>query len=64
MLGQKNALVAVQNYRFLSKKGITIRKVIDFMTATFCIENNHPLFFWDKDLQPFVEHLGLGVVNV
>jgi predicted nucleic acid-binding protein len=64
MLGQQNAIAAAENYRSLRKKGITIRKTIDCMIATFCIENGHQLLFCDKDFQPFVEHLGLGVVDV
>ena len=64
MLGQNNALAAAKNYRYLRKNGITIRKTIDCMIATFCIQNNHQLLFCDKDFQPFVEYLGLGVVDV
>jgi predicted nucleic acid-binding protein len=64
MLGQKNAIAAAENYRILRKKGITVRKTLDCMIATFCIHNSHPLLFCDKDFQPFVEHLGLGVVDV
>ena len=62
MLGQKNAIVAAENYRTLRKKGITVRKTIDCMISTFCIENNHALLFNDRDYQPFVEHLGLKTV--
>jgi len=62
MLGQKNAIVAAENYRTLRKKGITVRKTIDCMISTFCIENNHALLFSDRDYQPFVEHLGLRTV--
>lgn len=64
MLGQQNAITAAENYRYLRKKGITIRKTIDCMIATFCIQNNHELLFRDKDFQPFVEHLGLRVVGI
>jgi len=62
MLGQKNAIVSAENYRTLRKKGITVRKTIDCMISTFCIENNHALLFSDRDYQPFVEHLGLRTV--
>lgn len=63
MLGQKNAIAAAENYRILRKKGITVRKTIDCMISTFCIENKHALLFSDKDYQPFVEHLGLRAVS-
>lgn len=62
MLGQKNAIAAAENYRILRKKGITVRKTIDCMIATFCIENNNALLFSDRDYQPFVEYLGLRTV--
>jgi predicted nucleic acid-binding protein len=64
MLGQDHALAVAENYRYLRKNGIAIRKIIDCMIATFCIQNNHQLLFCDKDFQPFMEYLGLGVVAV
>jgi predicted nucleic acid-binding protein len=64
MLGQKNALAAAENYRFLRKKGITVRKTVDCLIATFCIQNGHSLLCCDWDFQPFVEYLGLGSVAV
>ena len=51
------------NYRSLRKKGITIRKTADVIIATFCIENNMPLLFSDRDFLPFVEHLNLATVS-
>ena len=47
------------NYRFLRKRGITIRKTIDLIIATFCIENKIPLLFSDKDYVPFIDLLKL-----
>ena len=59
MLGHPIALKSAENYRALRKKGLTIRRTTDVIIATFCIENNLPLLFSDKDFQPFVKHLGL-----
>jgi predicted nucleic acid-binding protein len=59
MLGGSNAWKAAENYRQLRRKGITVRKTIDGIIATACIEANLPLLFSDRDFQPFVEHLGL-----
>ena len=59
LLGTKAVEGCADNYRTLRKKGITIRKTADVIIATFCIENNLPLLFADKDFMPFVEHLGL-----
>lgn len=48
-----------ENYRFLRKKGITIRKTNDVIIATWCIDHQLPLLFTDRDFDPFVEYLGL-----
>jgi predicted nucleic acid-binding protein len=53
------ALKSANNYRFLRKRGITIRKTIDVIIASFCIENEIPLLFVDKDFVPFIKHLNL-----
>ena len=59
MLGGSNAWKAAENYRTLRRQGITVRKTIDGIVATACIEANLPLLFSDRDFQPYVEHLGL-----
>lgn len=63
MLGQNNAIAAAENYRQLRKQGITVRKTLDCLIATFCIVNQHALLFSDRDFQPFVDYLGLEVVE-
>jgi predicted nucleic acid-binding protein len=59
MFGYNMVKKCAENFRFLRKKGITIRKTNDVIIATFCIENNLPLLFSDRDFIPFVDHLGL-----
>jgi predicted nucleic acid-binding protein len=54
------SIKCADNYRALRKKGITIRKTTDVIIATFCIENQLPLLFSDRDFMPFVEKLGLS----
>jgi len=61
MLGGSNAWKAAENYRQLRRKEITVRKTIDGIIATACIEANLPLLFSDRDFRPYVEHLGLEV---
>ncbi len=51
------------NYRFLRGKGITIRKTIDLLIATFCIENRHTLLHSDRDFDHIQAHLGLQVIQ-
>ncbi len=53
------AIKSAQNYRSLRKQGITVRKTIDCLIATYCIENELPLLFSDRDFQPFVDVLNL-----
>ena len=59
LLEGSNPWKAADNYRQLRRKGITVRKTIDGIIATACIEANLPLLFCDRDFQPYVEHLGL-----
>lgn len=59
MLGSERALKSADNFRALRKRGITIRKTVDAVIATFCIEEGHSLLFSDGDFLPFVKHLGL-----
>ena len=59
LLGEKMALKSADNYRLLRKQGITIRKTADVIIASFCMENDLPLLFSDKDFIPFVKHLKL-----
>jgi hypothetical protein len=42
MGGQALALESAMNYRFLRKKGVTVRKTIDVMIGTFCIHYRLP----------------------
>ncbi len=63
MLGAPNAIRSAEHYRLLRKRGITIRKTVDVIIATFCIIENHPLLFSDKDFVPFVEQLKLREVT-
>ena len=60
MFGHKMVAKCAENYRSLRKKGITIRKTADVIIATFCIENQIPLLFSDRDFLPFVRHLKLA----
>ncbi len=60
--GQEIAIQAARNFRLLRKRGITIRKTIDTVIATRCIESGYDLLHRDKDFDPFVKHLGLRTV--
>ncbi len=62
LVGKDMAIKSADNFRALRKKGITVRKPVDVIIATFCIEKKLPLLFLDKDFKPFVKHLGLSAV--
>lgn len=57
--GPEIAIQAARNFRTLRARGVTIRKTIDTLIATRCIESDYALLFSDRDFEPFVEHLGL-----
>lgn len=60
--GEEIAIQAAQNFRALRKRGVTVRKTIDAVIATRCIESGHDLLHNDRDFDPFAKHLGLSVV--
>ncbi|MDQ2711512.1 MAG: PIN domain nuclease [Acidobacteriota bacterium] len=60
--GQELAIQAARNFRALRKLGITVRKTIDCVIATRCIESEYDLLHNDWDFDPFVKHLGLRSV--
>jgi len=55
------ATSAAQNFRALRKRGITVRKPMDCLIATFCILQGHELLHRDRDFDAFKKHLGLKV---
>ena len=59
MVGEVIAVAAARNYRLLRSRGVTVRKTIDLMIGTWCIENHQPLLHDDRDFRPMVRHLGL-----
>ena len=63
MVGQSLALESAMNYRFLRRKGVTVRKTIDVMIGTFCIHHQIALLHDDKDFDPMVVFLGLDTIE-
>jgi len=57
--GRDIAIQAARNLRSLRAQGVTVRKTIDTLIATRCIESGHTLLYSDRDFDPFVQHLGL-----
>lgn len=63
MLGKDMAVKSAMNYRDLRRRGVTVRKTIDVIIATFCIENNLVLLHSDRDFVPMEENLNLRVIS-
>lgn len=63
MLGQEIALLSAKNYRKLRRAGVTVRKTIDVMIGSFCVQNRHSLLHTDRDFDPIEKHLGLSVLR-
>ena len=59
LVGHDNAVQAAKNFRKLRAQGVTVRKTIDTLIATYCIEHGMSLLYSDRDFDPFVQHLGL-----
>jgi predicted nucleic acid-binding protein len=60
--GREIAIQAAKNFRALRRFGVTVRKTIDSVIATRCIEDGYDLLHNDRDFDPFAEHLGLRAV--
>lgn len=61
MWGRRIAIAGARNFRRLRKSGVTVRKTIDVIIATFCLEDGHILLHADRDFDPIEELLGLQV---
>lgn len=62
MVNPDLALQSARHYRLLRRQGVTVRKTIDCLIATFCIVNKHDLLHKDNDYDGFEKHLGLRVI--
>lgn len=60
--GEEIAIQSARNFRILRALGVTIRKTIDTVIATRCIESGYSLLHNDRDFDFFSRHLGLQVV--
>ncbi len=61
--GEAIAIQAARNFRTLRKRGGIVRKTIDSVIATRCIEGGYELLHSDRDFDPFARYLGLRVAG-
>ena len=57
------AVAAARNYRRLRASGRTVRRTMDSLIATFCLQNGHSLLHDDRDFDGFEEVLRLVVIH-
>jgi len=60
--GWETAIQAAKHFRTLRKLGVTVRKTIDSLIATRCIESGFRLLHRDRDFEAFEKYLGLRSV--
>ena len=61
VLNTRLAIAAARNARLLRAHGVTIRKTVDLILGTFCLEHGHTLLHDDRDFTPMATHLGLQI---
>lgn len=59
MGGYDVAIQSARNYRLLRKEGVTVRKTIDVIIATFCIMEGLTLLHDDRDFDPMASYFSL-----
>lgn len=62
--GVNLAVSAARNFLQLRERGYTVRKTIDCLIATFCLQEDHELLHRDRDFDVFENELGLKVVKL
>ena len=63
LVGRDSALRAADYYRRLRKRGVTLRKTIDVLIGTYCIQHGHELLHADRDFESMQRYLGLRVLQ-
>ena len=62
MVGFAIAEKSAANYRLLRSKGVTVRKTIDVLIGTFCVEHGFQLVHNDSDFNLMASHIGLKII--
>ena len=62
MVGFTMAEKSASNYRLLRSKGVTVRKTIDVLIGTFCVEHGLPIIHHDSDFDLMAKHIGLDII--
>ena len=62
MVSGEVAVRAARNYRIMRAAGVTVRRTIDLLIGTFCIERGYRLLHDDRDFDAMETLLGLSVM--
>lgn len=62
MVGFSIAEKSAANYRLLRSKGVTVRKTIDVLIGTFCVEHGLHIVHHDSDFDLMAKHIGLDII--
>jgi hypothetical protein len=63
LVGRDSALRAADYYRRLRKRGVNVRKTIDVLIGTYCIQHGHELLHADRNFDSMQRYLGLRVLQ-
>lgn len=63
MVSDEVAVRAARNYRTMRAAGVTVRRTIDLLIGTFCIERGYRLLHDDRDFDAMETLLGLSVLH-
>jgi predicted nucleic acid-binding protein len=63
LLNMTIARQAAANYRTLRTVGVTPRRTVDLIIATYCIAHGHELLHCDRDFTHMARHLGLRTLS-
>lgn len=61
MLDDDIAVRAAGIYRHLRERGITVRKTVDLIIATYCLDRGYSLLHADRDFEPLAAYMGLQI---
>ncbi|MCG2590862.1 type II toxin-antitoxin system VapC family toxin [Rhodohalobacter sulfatireducens] len=61
--GKSLAIKAASSFRFLRSKGVTIRKTVDMLIGSWCIEHEVELLHNDKDFDQIATQLPLQIYS-
>lgn len=59
LLGADVARLAVDNFRLLRSRGVTVRGLVDVVIASFCALHGYHLLHSDRDFEAIAPHVGL-----